>query len=64
MHKCTRKQAAIVASLLMDGFQIVERDLGNIVVHRGNDYRIVWNDGSQHRALGAQGKVKEMCHGR
>lgn len=49
----TLDQRITASNLAADGFTISISHAGLIAV-RGNDYRVIWADGSQHRAKGAR----------
>lgn len=52
--KPTTAQAATASQLKAQGFAILEQDCKIIRMSRGNDYRIVQQDGTQKRAYGAK----------
>lgn len=52
--KPTIAQAATASQLKAQGFAILEQDCKIIRMARGNDYRIVQQDGTQKRAYGAK----------
>lgn len=47
------EQRLTANALIAEGFTISTGPAGVIAV-RGNDYRIIWQDGSQRRAKGAK----------
>lgn len=49
----TIHQRITVCRLTRDGFRINHEGV-NVCLVRGNDYRLIWPDGSMHRAEGAK----------
>jgi hypothetical protein len=54
MTKPTTAQAATVRQLAALGFTEDYRDALHVRMARGNDYRLIRQDGTQKRALGAR----------
>ena len=49
----TLDQRLTANALQAEGFKISTGSAG-VVAKRGNDHRVIWADGSQHRATGAK----------
>lgn len=47
-------QSATRKQLESMGFSMVEQCAKSVVMHRGNDYRVIQQDGTQKRAIGAK----------
>jgi hypothetical protein len=51
----TLEQRITVSKLRAEGFtQCEDQSQSLVIMVRGNDRRVVWLDGSQHRAMGAK----------